>query len=254
MIKYKSEKDIAMLRESGRRLAEVLYKVAEKVKPGVKTGELDDYAFDLIKELGDKPAFKNYRPEGSPLAYPASLCTSINDVVVHGFPSNRVLKEGDIISLDLGVNHQGYFSDMAITVPVGEISPSAEKLIETTKEALDKGIAEAKVGNHLGDIGSAVQTYAEGFGYGVVRELSGHGVGFAPHEDPFVPNFGKAGQGIELKPGLVIAIEPMICLGTGDVVYQPDGFSFKTKDGKLAAHFEHTVVVTENGPEILTKV
>lgn len=256
MVKTKTPAEIEILRESGKRLATVLYQVAAAVKPGVKTRDLNDLAEKLIEELGDKPAFKNYRPAGSPLAYPTALCTSVNDEVVHGLPSNRELKEGDIISLDLGLNHKGMFTDMAVTVPVGEIDDRLKTLIADTKEALEVGIFSAQANNHVGDIGHSIEEFIKGKNkkYGIVRDLAGHGVGYAPHEDPFVPNFGRAGTGLALKPGLVIAIEPMVCLGTGDVTFARDGFSFKTRDGKVAAHFEHTIVITDDEPEIITKV
>lgn len=255
MVRIKTEKEIEILREGGKRLATILYKVADKVRPGIKTAELNDYAEELIKEMGDKPAFKNYRPEGSPLAYPTALCTSVNDMVVHGIPSNKELKEGDIVSLDLGLNHEGLFTDMSITVPVGKVDEKALKLIKATEKALEIGIFTACGGKKLGDVGHEIEQFVSHEGYGTVRELSGHGVGYAPHEEPFVPNFGKAGQGMTLKPGMVLAIEPMVCQGSGDVIFNTrDGFSFRTKDGKLAAHFEHTILITDGEPEILTKI
>lgn len=254
MIKLKTENEIVLLREGGKRLAHILQAVKAKVAPGVTTAELDDLAVQMIKAYGDKPAFRGYRPEGSYLAYPATLCVSVNEEIVHGIPSQRVLKEGDIVGLDCGLEHEGLFTDAAISVPVGQIDPQLSKLMAVTAEALARGIKLAKPGNHLGDIGQAIGSFIEANGYGVVEELSGHGVGYRPHEEPYVPNFGQAGQGLELKPGLVIAIEPMATLGTGKIKLEKDGFTFSTKDGQSAAHFEHTIVVTANGAEILTKI
>lgn len=253
MIKLKTTKDIELLRESGRRLADVLRQVKSRVAPGVTTIELDDFAFELIKNYGDKPAFRGYRPAGSRLAYPTTLCVSVDEEIVHGIPSKRILKEGEIVSLDCGLNHEGYFSDHAVTVGVGKIADNLKTLLAVTEEALYAGIKLAKPGKYLGDIGWAIEQLARQHHYGLVEELCGHGVGFAPHEDPYVPNYGQPGQGLVLKPGLVIAIEPMFALGTGEITFNRDGFSFSTKDGKAAAHFEHTVAVTDKGPEILTK-
>lgn len=253
MVKLKTKEEIEILREGGRRLAAILQATAKKVIPGITTGELDDFALGLMKDSGDKPAFKGYRPEGSYLAYPAALCVSVNEEIVHGIPSNRVLKEGDIVSLDTGIVHNGLYTDSAITVPVGKISSDLKKLLAVTEESLYAGIKVVKPGNHLGDIGAAIQSVIEKNNFGLVEELCGHGVGYQPHEDPYVPNFGRPGSGLELKPGLVIAIEPMAALGGGKIKLEKDGFTFSTKDGKYAAHFEHTVVVTENGVEILTK-
>jgi methionyl aminopeptidase len=253
MVKLKNEQEIAILREGGQRLAAVLRACRAAVKPGVTTSELDEIAYDMIKEFGDKPAFRGYRPEGSPLAYPATLCTSVNEVIVHGIPSKRVLKNGDVIGLDCGLNHEGLFTDHAVSVPVGQVDIELNKLLAVTEESLAIGIKAAKPGRHLGDIGAAIQAVCEKNGYGLVEELCGHGVGFSPHEDPFVPNFGEKGKGLELKPGLVIAIEPMFSLGTSKIKAERDGFTFSTKDGKPAAHFEHTIAITEKGAEVLTK-
>lgn len=253
MIKLKTEKEIEILREGGKRLAVILQAVKAKVAPGVTTSELDDLAYEMIKEGGDKPAFKGYRPEGSYLAYPASLCVSINEEIVHGIPSKRILREGDVVGLDSGLEHEGLFTDSALSVPVGKVEPDLRKLLAVTEEALALGIKQAKPGNHLGDIGCAIQTIIEKNGYGLVEELSGHGVGYKPHEEPYVPNFGKPGQGMELKPGLVIAIEPMATLGTNKIKLEKDGFTYSTRDGKPSAHFEHTIAITATGHEILTK-
>jgi methionyl aminopeptidase len=252
MIKLKTEADIEILRAGGRRLGAILASLSTKVAPGVTTADLDDYAQELIKKGGDTAAFLNYRPSGARLAYPAALCVSINDEIVHGIPSKRVIKDGDLVGLDLGLKHQGLITDAAITVPVGEISPEARRLMDGTKEALAVAIKVARVGKTVGDIGAAAEAVAKRYGLGVVRDLAGHGVGYHVHEDPSVPNFGRPGEGSELRPGLVIAIEPMFTLGQEETKLQSDGFTFVTKDGSLAAHFEHTIVVTKSGPEILT--
>ena len=254
MIKLKTEQEINILREGGHRLATVLQAVKERVAPGVTTSELDELALQMIKDYGDKPAFRGYRPEGSRLAYPATLCVSVNEEIVHGIPSKRVLREGDIVSLDCGLEHGGLFTDAAVTVGVGEISPELKKLIAVTEESLYRGIKMAKPGKRLGDIGHAIGSFLEENGYGVVEELAGHGVGYKPHEEPYVPNFGKLGSGLELKPGLVIAIEPMAAMGTPKIRMEKDEFTFSTKDNKPAAHFEHTIVITKHGPEVMTKL
>lgn len=252
MIKLKTEADIEILRAGGRRLGAILASLAKKVAPGVTTADLDDYAQELIKQGGDTAAFLNYRPHGARLAYPAALCVSINDEIVHGIPSKRVIKDGDLVSLDLGLKHQGLITDAAITVPAGEIGPEVRRLLDGTKEALAVAIKAARVGKTVGDIGAAAEAVAKRYGLGVVRDLAGHGVGYQVHEEPNVPNFGRSGDGPELRPGLVIAIEPMFTLGKEETKLQSDGFTFVTKDGSLAAHFEHTIVVTKSGPEILT--
>lgn len=254
MVKLKTKGDIDVIREAGRNLAEVLGVVTKEVKPGVLTSELDDLAYSLIIKKGDRPAFLNYKPEGMNKPYPASLCTSVNSEVVHGIPGNIELKEGDIIGLDLGLEHKGYFADMAVTVPVGKVSFKAAELIRVTRESLERAIAAAQVNNTLGDIGFAVQSYAEEAGFSVVRDLCGHGVGFAIHEDPQVPNFGYIGKGQRLESGMVLAVEPMVNLGGSGVNFGADGYTCRTADGSLSAHFEHTIAITENGPEVLTKV
>ncbi|OGI73110.1 type I methionyl aminopeptidase [Candidatus Nomurabacteria bacterium RIFCSPHIGHO2_02_FULL_41_18] len=252
MIIIKTKEEIQILREGGKRLATILHKVKEKVTPGVSTRDLDIYALKLIREMGDEPAFLNYRPAGAKIPFPASLCVSVNDEVVHGIPrKNKILKERDIVSIDLGLKHRGLFTDMALTVPVGDPDPVVVKLLQTTQEALSVAINAAEVGNTIGDIGNAVESFVGGR-YGIVEVLAGHGVGRAIHEDPFIPNFGKAGKGTKLVPGMVIALEPMINLGTKNVALDSDGYTFRTADGKPSAHFEHTILITEEGPEILT--
>jgi len=247
-----NKNELNILREGSRRLANILQEVASKVGPGMFTQELDTYARELIGKYGDDPAFLGYRSEGAQIPYPAALCVSVNDEVVHGIPGNRILKEGDIVSLDCGIKHKGLYTDHAITVPVGKITKELEKLIQTTKEALYVGIQEAIVGNYIGDIGYAIENFVKPHKYGIVRILSGHGVGKKIHEDPYVPNFGKKGKGMELSAGLVIAIEPMLNLGSEHVVLGKDGYTYSTLDKRPSAHFEHTVVVGKDEAEILT--
>lgn len=255
MIKLKTQKEIELLREGGRRLDTILQATAREVRPGVTTDYLNTFAQNLIEQGGDKSAFLHYQPKGASRPYPASLCVSINEEVVHGIPNEkpRKLKEGDIVSLDLGLIHKKLITDHATTVPVGAISAEAKKLLEVTEKALYAGIEAAKPGKRTGDIGYAIQKYVEQFGFGIIEELAGHGVGYAVHEDPFVPNFGIPNEGVLLKPGMVIAIEPMFTLGKPDVKVLKDGYTFVTKDKSLAAHFEHTIVITNSGAEILTK-
>lgn len=257
MIIIKTPEEIEILRECGRRLATVLYKVRDMIAPGISTKDLDNYAEKLIREGGDGPAFLNYRPEGARIPFPATLCVSVNDEVVHGIPSkNRILKEGDIVSIDLGIKHKGLFTDMALTTPVGTASPGNLKLMQVTEQALQVGIDVATGGNRVGDIGHAIEQFvrSQGHKYGIVEVLAGHGVGRAIHEDPYIPNFGKAGTGAKLVPGMVIAIEPMLNNGTKNVVLDDDGYTFHTTDGKRSAHFEHTLLITDSEPEILTKI
>ncbi len=254
MIIIKTPEEIEIMREGGKRLAEVLNKVKAKVRPGISTKELDDYAFRLVKEMGDRPAFLNYQADGAGRPYPASLCVSVEDEVVHGIPkTGRILKEGDIVSLDFGIVHRGLFTDSAITVPVGSISPAKEKLLRATEEALYVGIDAARGGKKVGDIGYAIESFVKTYKYGIVDILSGHGVGRELHEDPYVPNFGRKGTGELLKPGQTLAIEPMLNMGVKEVIFDDDGWTFRTADGKPSAHFEHTILITDGDPEILTK-
>jgi methionyl aminopeptidase len=271
MVRKKTNKEIEVLRAGGKLLAGILNEVAKLVKPGVTTEDLEKLAVKLMKEVGGRPAFKNLIMYNRK-RFPTALCTSVNDEVVHA-PAipGRELKSGDIVGIDIGMEYPlnskksetynhfskngGYYTDMAITLPVGEVSKEIIKLIETTKQSLHLGIKEVKVGNHLNDIGRAIQKCAESQGYAVVRELVGHGVGHKVHEDPQVLNYESRENGvenIELKPGLVIAIEPMINKGGWQVCEAPNGMTIVTKDGSLSAHFEHTVAVTENGPVVLT--
>ncbi|MBI3600197.1 MAG: type I methionyl aminopeptidase [Nitrospinae bacterium] len=248
MIILKSRQEIEKMKIPNRLVAEVLGEVVKKIKAGISTIELDRLAESLIVKKRGVPAFKGYR------GYPNSLCISINEQVVHGIPSSRKLKEGDIVSLDLGIYYDGYYGDAALTVGVGNISQDAERLLDSTRKALYIGIEKAKAGNHLSDISYAIQSYVEGEGFSVVRAFVGHGIGTSLHEDPQVPNFGEAGNGPVLKNGMVIAIEPMVNAGVSDVEVLEDDWTTVTADRSLSAHFEHTVAITDNGAEILTKV
>jgi methionyl aminopeptidase len=255
MTTVKTPREIKILREGGKRLAFVVNEIADKVRPGVATKELDRLAEKLIKKQGGKPSFKNYKTSDDLYSYPASLCVSVNDEIVHGIPSDkRILKEGDIVGLDLGMKYKRLYTDMAVTVGVGKIKREAEKIIEVCRKSLEAGIGAAKAGAAIGDIGFAVQSYVEKNGFSVIRNLVGHGVGRKVHEEPEIPNFGKPGSGEILKKGMVLALEPMIAAGSHEIVLKKDGWTWATKDGSLAAHFEHTVVVTEKGGEIITCV
>jgi methionyl aminopeptidase len=246
VIILKSPSEVEKMRAACRIVAGALAGLREIITPGITTDKLDSFAEDYIIKHGGKPAFKGY------LGYPKSLCASINEVVVHGIPSGRALKEGEIIGLDLGAVVDGYYGDAAITVPVGEISPELRKLMEVTEQSLYKGIEKALPGNRVSDISHAVQSFAESFGYSVVRDFVGHGIGRALHEEPQVPNFGPPGQGPRLKAGATLAIEPMINMGKSGTVVMKDGWTAVTIDGMPSAHFEHTIAVTEDGPVILT--
>jgi len=278
MITIKTREEVRLLRECGRRLAAILAEVVRAVKPGISTLDLDRLAESLILESGGAPAFKGYKIAGAKMSYPASLCASVNDEVVHAIPrKDRILKDGDIISLDIAMwwpkeiknltfesraSGRGKFkiknyplvTDMAITVGVGKISEQAEKLIKVTKEALDIGVGVVRSGIHIGDIGYAIERHLNKYNLGIVRNLAGHGVGHKLHEDPLIPNYGDPGTGVKLKEGMVFAIEPMTTLGGGGVKIQEDGWAFKTVDGSLSAHFEHTMAVTKEGSEVLTGV
>jgi methionyl aminopeptidase len=248
MIYLKSRVEIDKMRESGRVLAKTLRLVSAKIAPGVTPRELDAMAHRLIEEEGGTPSFLNYR------GFPAATCISVNEVVVHGIPSDVPLKEGDVIGLDFGVLKDGWHADSAWTYPVGDISSEAQRLLNVSREALYQGINKAKVGNRIGDISAAVQKYVESNGYSVVRDLVGHGIGRKLHEEPAsVPNFGKAGKGELLREGVTMCIEPMVNEGKFEVETLPDKWTLVTADRKLSAHFEHTVAITRNGPEILTQ-
>lgn len=249
MIVLKSSREIEFLRSANLIVAEVLEMVGEKIKPGVTTIELDQLAEKMILKRGGKPAFKGYR------GYRHTLCTSVNEEVVHGIPSkSRVLEEGDIVSVDCGVFYKGFCGDAARTFPIGKVSEEAKKLIEATRESLKKATEKMVEGSRLYDVSYAVQNYVEGLGYSVVRDYVGHGIGKDMHEDPQVPNFGEPGTGVVLKEGFVLAIEPMVNVGTWEVETLDDGWTVVTKDRKLSAHFENSIAVTENGPYILSEL
>ena len=246
-VTIKSEREIELMRESCRLLSIVHKEMEEAIRPGMSTKDIDILGDTLIRKMGCIPNFKNYH------RYPASICVSVNDEVVHGIPSkHRILQEGDIVSLDAGLIYKGYHSDAARTHGVGQISPEAGQLIEVTKQCFFEGIKYAKTGNHLNDISTAIQTYAEKFGYGVVRDLVGHGIGTHLHEDPEVPNFARKRKGIRLQPGMTLAVEPMVNAGKAAITQLSDGWTVKTADGSLSAHYENTILITGGEPEILT--
>lgn len=255
MIRLKTKEQIEIMREGGRRLATILDKLSTYVKPGVSVFELNEIGHKMIIEGGDTPSFLNFSPRGARRPYPSSICICVNEEIVHGVPTEnpRTLQEGDIVTLDAGLTHKGLIVDHAITLPVGEISKEDRRLLSVTKEALQASIKFAESGGRIGDIGSVIESYADKAGLSIVRQLSGHGVGFEVHEDPFVPNYGRKGTGERIVPGLVIAIEPIFARGKGDMTVANDGFTCITVDGSNSAQFEHTVAVTENGPVILTK-
>lgn len=248
MVVLKLPEEIDKMRASNRMVAEILSVLKERVKPGVTTADLDRVSEELARKKGAQPAFKGYK------GYPFSLCISVNSEVVHGMPSNRVLIEGDIVSLDYGLYYKGYYGDAAVTVPVGPVSEEAKRLIKTTEQGLYRGIEKAKAGNRLGDISAAIQDFVENAGFSVVRDFVGHGIGKNLHEEPQIPNFGTKGRGIELRPGMVLAIEPMVNEGSWKVRILDNGWTVVTQDGKLSAHFEHSVAITRNGPDILSMV
>lgn len=250
MIELKSRSEVEKMRRAAGVVSSILSELERMVEPGVTTKYLDREAEKLIKKHGAKPAFKNYQV--GPNVFPAVLCVSVNEEIVHGIPSGRKLADGDIVSLDFGVVCDDFFGDSAVTVPVGSIDEESRRLIETTERCMHAGIEQLRPGKRLGDVGAAVQEVAEREGYGVVRDFVGHGIGRALHEDPQVPNFGVSGRGQALRAGMVLAIEPMINLGTSKVRVLDDGWTAVTADGTRSAHFEHTVAVTEDGPVILT--
>ena len=247
MVSIKSKKEIERMREAGKILARVHQELGQALKPGMSTWEVDKLGERIIRDFGCIPSFKNYN------GFPASICVSVNDEVVHGIPDrHRILQEGDIVSLDAGVIWKGYHSDAARTHGIGQISPQARKLIEVTEQCFYEGIKYAKAGNHLNDISTAIQRYAESFGYGVVRDLVGHGIGSRLHEDPEVPNFSQKKRGVRLRPGMTLAIEPMIYEGRYDVVWLDNDWTVVTDDGSLSAHYENTILITDGEPEILS--
>lgn len=255
MIRLKTIEDIEKLKVSGQKLASVLQKVSKEVITGVSTDFLNDLTYRLIKEEGGTPSFLNYSPAGSPRPYPASLCISINEEIVHGIPNEnpKIIKNGDLVTLDAGLTYDGFITDHAVTIIVGEVDKRVQELVNRTFEALMAGIKVAKVGNSVGDIGAAISKVAEKHDLSVIEDLTGHGVGFEVHEDPYVPNYGKKGRGERLVAGMVIAIEPMFGLGSSQIKLEKDGYTYSTADGSLSAQFEHTIAITDQGPIILTK-
>ncbi len=246
MISIKTPEEIQIMVEGGRILAKITKELERLVKPGITTKELDRVAETLVFNYGGKPSFKGHQ------GFPATLCTSVNEEIVHTVPSNRVLKEGDILSIDIGIFYRGFNNDMAVTVPVGKISPEVQRLIRVTKKALKRGIKKVRSGNTFGDIGNTVQRYVEDQGFNVVRDLCGHGIGKNIHEDPQIFNYGKRGVGPEIKEGMVFCIEPMVTVGDWRLKKTNDGYGYKTADGSLSAHFEHTIAVTEGRILVLT--
>ncbi|RLC35144.1 MAG: type I methionyl aminopeptidase [Candidatus Nealsonbacteria bacterium] len=247
-IPIKTREEIKIMAEGAKILARIMQELEKRVKPGIATKELDRVAETLILEYGGKCSFKGYQ------GFPSALCVSINEELVHVIPSGRELKEGDIVSLDLGIKYKGYHSDMAVTLPVGKISPEAQRLIRVTKKALKRGIKKVRPGNTFGDIGNTIQRYVEDQGFNVVRDLCGHGIGRELHEDPKILNYGKRGSGPEIKEGQVLCLEPMVTAGDWRLKKSEDGYGFETADGSLSCHFEHEVLVTRNGAKILTVV
>ncbi|MBI3231745.1 MAG: type I methionyl aminopeptidase [Candidatus Doudnabacteria bacterium] len=247
----KTEKEIHIIAEGGKLLRDILYNTAQLVKPDVSTWELNKFTEEMIAKAGGRPSFKGFGPNGN--EYPAGLCTSVNDEIVHGIPSKTViLKPGDIIGLDIGMEYKNLYTDTAITVTVGQVSDTASRLISITKKCLDSAVKAAKPGQRTGDIGFAIQTIAEQAGFSVVRDLVGHGVGYSVHEDPQVPCYGRPGQGMKLQEGMVLAIEPMLCEKGWKIFIDDDGWTIRTADGGLAAHFEHTVAIEKDGAKVLT--
>jgi methionyl aminopeptidase len=247
MIIMKNDRELVYMRDAGRLVAQTHTEMKKAVRPGITTKELDSIAEDFIVSVGARPAFKGYN------GFPATICASINEEVVHGIPGLRKLESGDIISIDIGAVINGFFGDSAVTLPVGEVTSEAQRLLEVTEQSLQEGIKKAVVDNRLFDISHEVQAYVESNGLSVVRDYVGHGIGRNMHEDPQIPNFGKPGRGPRLQAGMTLAIEPMVNLGTYEVVTKQDNWTVVTRDGKLSAHFEHTIAITDKGPEILTK-
>ena len=248
-VTIKTAREIELMREAGRLLEKVHNELAEFIRPGISTLDIDRYGEKLIRSLGCTPNFLNYN------GYPASICVSVNDEVVHGIPKkNRILQEGDIVSLDAGLIYKGYHSDAARTHAVGQISPEARQLIDVTRQSFFEGIKYAKPGNRIGDISHRIGEFVESNGFNVVREFQGHGIGREMHEDPGIPNYGKAGRGIRLEPGMTLAVEPMVIAGRRDIYQDYDGWTILTQDGSLSAHYENTILITEKEPEVLTLV
>jgi len=247
MIPLKSEAELQILREAGSILARIMQRLRENIKAGIRTQDLERLTEELIEKEKVFPAFLGYK------GFPANICVSVNDEVVHGIPDQRIINEGDIVSLDLGIKHKGFYADMAFTAGVGRVKPEAKKLMEVTKDSLEAGIKQIKLSNRVSDISCAVQKYVENHGFSVVRQFVGHGIGASLHEEPEIPNFGLPGKGEQLKQGMVFAVEPMVNIGTWECKVLDNGWTAVTADGQLSAHFEHTVAVTKSGPEILTR-
>jgi methionyl aminopeptidase len=256
MITIKTEEEIKIMKEGGKILAGIMAEISAKVKPGIATQDLEEVALELIAKHKTKPSFKGYKGgaglEGKP--YPSALCISINEELVHCVPSQRILKEGDIVSLDSGILYNGFHSDMAITVPVGNVPLEAHRLIVATKKALKRGISKALVGNTFGDVANAIQRHIEGQGFSVIEEFCGHGIGRNLHEDPQIPNYGKRGEGEEIKEGMVFCLEPMASIGDWKTKKAKDGFGYQMADNSLSAHFEHTIAITKTGNQVLTEL
>ena len=248
MVIRKSDRELALMRAAGRIVAITLAHLEERIKPGITTAEMDALAYEIVTKHGATPSFLGYR------GFPASLCISINEELVHGLPGPRLLEEGDIVSMDFGAIYQGYHGDAAVTVAVGKISQETQRLVETTRGALEAAIAQARKGHYLGDISWAIQSYAESRGFSVVRQYVGHGIGRDMHEDPQIPNYGQPGRGILLKPGMTFALEPMVNIGSYLTRVLDDNWTVVTEDGELSAHFEHTIAITSGEPEILTRL
>lgn len=246
MIPIKNQEEIKIMQEGAKILAEIMKKLRDMTEPGLKTKNLDEVAEDLILKCGAKPSFKGYQ------GFPSALCTSINQEIVHAVPSERKLKSGDILSLDLGLYYRGFHSDMALTVPIGEVNPEAHRLIRVTRKALKRGISKVKPGNNIGDIENAIQKYTKSQGFEVIRDLCGHGIGKELHQPPQILNYGKRHSGSQIKTGMVFCLEPMVSAGSYEIKKSPDGFGFQTADGSLSCHFEHEVLVTQNGNKVLT--
>jgi methionyl aminopeptidase len=253
LIFLKSANEIGKMRQAGRVVAEVLDEMRKRVAPGVTTAQLDEWAEAVIRKHGAIPSFKGYSPDGLRPPFPATICASVNEELVHGIPGSRVLDEGDIISIDVGAILDGYHGDAAVTLPVGKIDPDVQRLLEVTEAALYEGIGAAREGNRSGDISAAIQSFVEGRGYNVVREYTSHGIGRKMHEEPQIPNYGYPGRGVQLRKGLTVALEPMVLAGERFVRELDDHWTVVSCDGKLTAHFEHTIAVTDGEPEILTR-
>ena len=256
MIQPKTQKEIQILKEGGKKLAKIMKALIQECKVGVSSFYLNDLAGKLMEEEGGIPSFLNYTPYGADRPFPGNICVSVNDEIVHGIPNEeeKIFKEGDIVTVDAGLIYQGLFTDHAHTVIIGKGNKDQRKLLKATKEALYAGIKEAQLGNHVGDIGFSIQEVAKKYDLGVAEGLTGHGVGYGVHEDPYVPNYGQKGKGDELVEGMVIALEPMFTLGKGRIITEQNGYTYSTKDGSLSAQFEHTIAITKDGPLILTEI